>query len=125
LIHRLIRIITIYIYSTVKIGILLIFFIGKYYYKLAENHQRSKWGFAILGLALYYVGTLALGFIVGLFATLFNWLWFETMDERLLGLMFVPAGLASTYFTYKYLEKKWKNEESLNPEDEHFLDGNI
>jgi len=107
------------------IGILLIFFIGKYYYKLAENHQRSKWGFAILGLALYYVGTFALGFIVGLFATLFNWLWFETMDERLLGLMFVPAGLASTYFTYKYLEKKWKNEESLNPEDEHFLDGNI
>ena len=107
------------------IGILLIFFIGKYYYKLAENHQRSKWGFAILGLALYYVGTLALGFIVGLFATLFNWLWFETMDERLLGLMFVPAGLASTYFTYKYLEKKWKNEESMNPEDEHFLDGNI
>jgi len=39
--------------------------------------------------------------------------------------MFVPAGLASTYFTYKYLEKKWKNEESMNPEDEHFLDGNI
>jgi hypothetical protein len=43
------------------LGLVFIYFIGRYYYKLAENHNRSKWGFAVLGVATYYGGTFAAG----------------------------------------------------------------
>ena len=34
------------------LGLVLLYWIGKYFYKLAEEYDKSKWGFAILGLVL-------------------------------------------------------------------------
>jgi hypothetical protein len=48
------------------LGLVFIYFIGRYYYKLAENHNRSKWGFAVLGVATYYGGTFAAGAFAGM-----------------------------------------------------------
>ena len=36
------------------LGLLLIYWIGKKYYELATEHNRSPWGYAILGVFVYY-----------------------------------------------------------------------
>lgn len=46
------------------LGLLLIYFVGKYFYELAHEHDRSRWGFAILGVVVYYVSQLMLGTIL-------------------------------------------------------------
>jgi hypothetical protein len=37
------------------LGILLFYFIGKSFYKLAEIYDKSKWTFAVLGVATFFV----------------------------------------------------------------------
>lgn len=38
------------------LGYIFIFYIGFYYYRLAENYKRNKWLFGFLGIFFYYVG---------------------------------------------------------------------
>ncbi|NQX90710.1 MAG: hypothetical protein HRT74_00945 [Flavobacteriales bacterium] len=47
-------------------GLILLYFVGKQFYKLAEVHGKAKWLFAILGVVVYYAGLIAgqLGFII-------------------------------------------------------------
>ena len=51
------------------LGLLLLYWIGKYFYKLAEAYDKSKWGFTILGIVVYYAGIVVLGLILGAIAT--------------------------------------------------------
>ena len=51
------------------LGFLLIYFIWKYYSELAVEHNKSKWGYALLGIATYYIGT----FIGGLHHRFISW----------------------------------------------------
>lgn len=78
------------------LGLLVIYFIGRYYFKLAEEYNRSKSGYAILGVISYYGGTFLFGAIAGVLGCFFDWLWIDTMDERLLGIIFLPFGIAAT-----------------------------
>lgn len=91
------------------LGILLIYFIGKHFYKMAETYNKNKWLFAILGVVTYYVGTFIGGIVLAILDEIFvlgiNW------DSNLsLGLMALPFGIALDYLFYKILEKKWKKE---------------
>ena len=36
------------------LGILLIYFMAKPFYKLAEKYNRSKWGYSVLAVAVYF-----------------------------------------------------------------------
>lgn len=47
------------------LGLVFIYFIGKYFYKLVEEFGKSKWGFVILGVVLYYGGVFLGGIILG------------------------------------------------------------
>lgn len=78
------------------LGILLIYFIGKYFYRLAEKFNQNKWLYAILGIVTYYVGTFVGGIILAIFDELLtmeiNW-----ENNFALGLLVLPFGIASTY----------------------------
>ena len=52
------------------LGLVLLYWIGKYYYKLAEVYNKSQWGFAILGIVVYYAGIVVFAFAVGIIAEL-------------------------------------------------------
>ena len=72
------------------IGILLLFFIGKYYYKLAEAHDKSKWGYAILGIVMYYASVVVSGLLLGIVIEL---IWpgaVDTINELLLSILVLP-----------------------------------
>ena len=90
------------------LGILLLYWIGKYFYKLAEAYDKSKWGFTILGIVVYYAGIVVLGLILGIVLEIFAPGYFDTMNDIALNLMALPLGLLSSYVLYKYLEKTWK-----------------
>ena len=90
------------------LGLVLLYWIGKYFYKLAEEHNKSLWGFAILGVVTYYAGTLIFGFLLGLVAELISPGFFDDFNETLLGFIILPFGLLTCYLLYLYLEKTWK-----------------
>lgn len=93
------------------IGILLIYFIGKYFYKLAEDHDKNKWLHAILGIVVYYAGTLIAGFILGFGYVVINETEIMTdTTEILLSILGIPFGLGACWLFYYILKKKWEDD---------------
>ena len=95
------------------LGLLFIYWIGKYFYELAQKFNKSKWGFAILGLVAYYGSQLIIGFVLGLLNEIFE-LGIDFENNIGLNLLGIPVGGLCCYFLYNYLEKKWKKE-FVNP----------
>lgn len=101
------------------LGIILLYWIGKYFYKLAEEYDKSKWGYAILGIVVYYAGTLIFGMIIMAVGEVFSLGFVDTFNETLLGIIMLPFGVLSCYLLYKYLEKTWKKN---NPKKDDLID---
>lgn len=97
------------------LGFLLFYFIGKYFYKLAEDHQENKWLYAIIGVAVYYAGTaiggLILGFVFLLTHTNFDW-----NNTVITSLIAIPFGLGTDYLFYIVLRKMWTKKENAKDE---------
>lgn len=90
------------------LGLLLIFFIGKYFYELAQDYYKHRWLYAILGVISYYAGTMIGGFIVAIGSDLFGWnINFE--DTLTLTLIAIPFGILSAVGFYFLLRRSWKN----------------
>ncbi len=76
------------------IGLILLYFIGKRFYTLAETHQQNKWLFAVLGVVTYYVGTLVFGVILGVIDGILE-LGIDWDNNILMALVVLPIGLLS------------------------------
>lgn len=87
------------------VGLLLLYFVGKAFYALSERHNRSKWGFAILGVGSYYLGTFIGGFVVAILYEVVLEQSIDDMNDMLLGLMALPFGVLACWGFYKILEK--------------------
>ena len=98
------------------LGLILIYWIGKYFYKLADEFDKSKWGFAIVGIITYYGGTIAFAFLVGIIMELSSPGFIDSYNETLFGVLMIPFGLLSCFLLYKYLQKTWK-QNYVNPID--------
>lgn len=99
------------------LGLVLLYWIGKYFYKLAEEYSKSKWGFTVLGIVSYYGGTLFFGFTFGIIAEIISFGYLDDFNDSVLGLLALPFGILSCYILYKYLEKTWKKEDPRNNND--------
>ncbi|MBI3519078.1 MAG: hypothetical protein HY062_06935 [Bacteroidetes bacterium] len=98
------------------LGFLLLYFIWKYYSELAFEYEKSKWGYVILGIATYYLGTFAGGFLIGMIIILMG-SDIDAVSDILLSVMAVPFGILSVWGLYKFLQKKWsKKTENSNSE---------
>ncbi|MFP2994659.1 hypothetical protein ABN763_02065 [Spongiivirga sp. MCCC 1A20706] len=93
------------------LGLLLIYFIGKRFYTLADEFSKHKWGFAILGVVSYYVGTFVGGLLVGILGAIFMWEFVLNPANNLaLGFAVIPFGLAVCAGLYYILQHLWKKE---------------
>ena len=106
------------------LGLLLIYFIGKYFYKLSEEFNQNKWLYAVLGVVIYYVGSAVGGFVLGILSELFslgiNW------DNNLsLGLIALPFGIGACYLFYYLLKKKWEKSAVLVKDEIQDIGKNI
>ena len=79
------------------LGLILLFFIGKWHYTLAEEFNKNKWLFAILGIVVYYGGIMIGAFILGLLSVLFDFEEVLELPEIVLGLIALPIGLLATW----------------------------
>ncbi len=88
------------------LGLLLIYFIGKQFSNLALTYNKSKWGYAILGVVVYYAGVFIGGTIIGF--TMPNLIMDETPGNTLLiSLMALPIGIIADVILYYALKSVW------------------
>lgn len=89
------------------LGFLFIYFIGKYFYTLAEEYKKNKWLFAVLGVLSYYVG----GFLFGSFLVMCGYMidevYTESLSETFLTVIVIPLGLICCYLFYHILKRNW------------------
>lgn len=100
------------------LGLVLLYWIGKYFYKLAEEYDKKKWSITILGIAVYYGGVFIFGFIAAILAEVFSPGYLDAFNDTLLGVIMLPFGVLSCYLLYRYLEKKWLKEIPTNELEE-------
>ena len=104
------------------LGMFFIYFIGKQFYELAQNHDRNKGGYAILGVFMYYLGTFV-GAIGIAFVCYFLDIDFESLNDTLLSILSIPFGLLTVWLTYYFLKKKFiDNISDINNLDDNILD---
>ncbi|MCM8568558.1 hypothetical protein NE848_04160 [Gramella jeungdoensis] len=99
------------------LGLLLLYWIGKYYYQLAEKYNRNHWGFAILGIITYYFGVMLFGLIIGVIVEIIAPGYIENMNDIALNFIIMPFGILSTYSLYKLIENRWKDKYSFQQPD--------
>ena len=95
------------------LGLVLIYWIGKYFYKLSEEYDKNKWIFAILGIVVYYAAT----FIFSLILLLIFPNFIESESNLVISLITLPFGLSACYLFYYLLEKSWKNSKELEKDE--------
>jgi uncharacterized membrane protein HdeD (DUF308 family) len=97
------------------LGLILLYWVGKYFYQLAERNNRSKWGFAVLGILSYYAGIVLFGFLAGIILEITYPGFVEEGNDFLIGIMIIPFGILTCYGTYKLLENRWeKNTDAVD-----------
>lgn len=90
------------------LGLILIYFIGKYFYKLAEDFNQNKWLYAILGVLSYYFGASVVGGVIVGVADSFLELGINWDNTLGLSLMIMPFGIGLVYLFYYLLKRKWQ-----------------
>jgi hypothetical protein len=100
------------------IGIIFIYYVGNYFYKLADKFDKNKWLFAIIGLIAYYGTSIVLGLSYGIILELTGSSMSESSSETLtLSLVGIVAGIGVCYYLHKFLEKKWQLEAIENKKE--------
>lgn len=96
--------------------------IGAAYYRLAHDHYRSAWGFAVLGGGVFIASQFLLGFILGLIIVATgNADWLVTSNPIVLSLIgYAFAGICCGVL-YMLLKKNW----SKNPKNQREGDRTI
>ncbi|HEY0651639.1 MAG TPA: hypothetical protein VGD65_00880 [Chryseosolibacter sp.] len=99
------------------LALILIFFVGKYFFDLAGRYDRSEWGYAILGVISYYAGTFLIGIVLGIlgeFSVITN---VDEIPNTVLTLLAVPAGALTSFLLYRYLENRWDRPQEQAPSE--------
>ena len=95
------------------LGILVIILIAQKFFILAGEFNKNKWGFAVIGIVIYYVGTFAAAFIYGaIYFVMDPEASDESVDNLVSRLILVGFGLLSCVLLYNTLRKRWKKEKN-------------
>jgi hypothetical protein len=97
----------VFLYLSLMLGLILLYFAGKAYYDLAGTHGKSKWTFAIIGVVSYYAGLLVGGIAIGVVYEIISPGSVEETNEMLLGIMAIPLGVLTCWGLYKMLQSSW------------------
>lgn len=105
------------IYITM-LGLIFLYWIGKAFYVLAERNGKSVWGYAVLGIVLYYGGMLFTGVVIATVLAIYE-VSLGTFSDFLISLMAFPFGLLSCWIGYRYLEDRWESVVEEEQEEVH------
>lgn len=93
------------------LGLFLLYFIGKAFYTLAKEFDKSKWGYAVLGIISYYAGTFIAGFTIILLIELglISDLTLDDVSDTGLSVVAFPFGLLASWGLHKILRRQWSS----------------
>lgn len=90
------------------LGLILVYFLGKAFYELAGEHGKHQWGFAIAGVATYYLGSFIGGILIVIGMEIITPGSVDEMNDTLLGVLAIPIGLLIYWLLYRYLKGSWE-----------------
>lgn len=92
---------------------IFLFYVGFYFYRLAENHQKNKWLFAIIGIITY----LLFLFIYPLYLRLFYKEEILDINLVLVSLKSFLIALISLFILFQVLSFMWNKKEKVNNQE--------
>ena len=110
------------------LGLILIYWIGKAFYDLAEKHNRTGWGHAIFGVAVYYIIQFIFAFLAVLFLEFTSPGFYFEDYEMGITLMSIPISALGCWGYYLFIKGRWENEINAVQEvsfDSELLDDDI
>ena len=87
-------------------GLIALYFVWKYLAELAFQHNRSRWGVGLLGIAVYISPQLLFGFAAG-FILILSDIEISGGMEIMLTIGGIAAGILSVYLLHHFLKKSW------------------
>jgi len=102
------------------LGILILIFIGRSFYKLSETYDKNNWLYAILGIVSYYGGMFAAGFFLAILDEIFS-LNIDFDNNSGLGLMGLPFGILASFLFYIVLKNNWETTSKKERSIEAFM----
>ncbi|MEX1190507.1 MAG: hypothetical protein WEA99_00945 [Brumimicrobium sp.] len=102
------------------LGLIFIYFLDRAYLRLAEEHNKIKWLWAVLSVVFYYVLTFIAGFFIALLAP-----YSVLSNDFLISIIGVAIGVGGSIGIYKLLQHIWDKSVSLSIPDEAILDNEI
>ena len=104
------------------LGFILWYFMGKAYYDLAIEHEKTNaWMYAVLAVLIYYSGAFAFGLGLGV-VFLYTGGDIDEMSDLALSLAGLPFGLLAVWGIYRLLKARWSQ---VVPSDVELLDEEI
>lgn len=88
------------------LSLLLLYWVAKKYYDLANVHGRSKLKYTFLAIIIYYGTIFTIGGIVYVFLPDYEDIIGSSFNSLIL-LSGMVIGLGFWYLVYEYLDKKW------------------
>ncbi|WP_439128471.1 hypothetical protein [Polaribacter sp.] len=92
---------------------IFLFYVGFYFYRLAENHQKNKWLFAIIGIITYLLSL----FIYPLYLRLFYKEEILDINLVLVSLKSFLIALISLFILFQVLSFMWNKKEKVNNQE--------
>ncbi|MEZ4874016.1 MAG: hypothetical protein R2793_00810 [Flavobacteriaceae bacterium] len=89
------------------IELILVYTTGRYFYRLAEDFKKSKWGYAILGGLSYYIGIFTGGIILAVAEEIWGFSILQEGNKIVLTLILMPFGFLISFGLYSLLKKIW------------------
>lgn len=101
----------------IMIGIITLYFIGRYFYNIAEENNKNNWVFAILGVAIYFIGLVIGQMIIFAWYEIYSEYGIEDANETIVAIASIPIGLLFTFLLSKYLKKSWQQKTEIKHVD--------
>lgn len=95
------------------LGYILIFYIGFYFFRLAENHHKNKWLFGFLGIAIYFFGLV----MYPLYIRFFNTIELEEFKLTLVSFKSFTVGLVFVFIGFQLLNIIWSRKKKVNKKE--------
>lgn len=93
---------------------IFLFYVGFYFYRLAENHKKNKWIFAIIGIGSYFLALVIYPFYLRLFDP-------EEIQNPanivLVSVKSLTIALISIFILFQVLSFVWNKKKKINKEE--------
>jgi hypothetical protein len=95
------------------LGYIFVFYVGFYFYRLAENHEKNKWLFGVIGILIFFTGY----FSYILFYRFFELKSIEEIDYSSISFKSFLIGSIAAIIMFQTLNLVWNRKKKISSQD--------